>query len=75
MSADNVIYVRKVNKHWRVWMSFASDEVDAEHGPMPPKKAARYDSRKEAMAYAHGYQDGLDIVEYGIIELPSIWIK
>ena len=71
MSADNMIYVRKVNKHWRVWMAFAVGEDD-ERGPMPPKKAVRYDTRRLAMAYAHGLEQGLGIVEYGIIELPSI---
>lgn len=67
MSADNMIYVRKVNNHWRVWMAFASDD-----NPRPPKKAVRYDTRRLAMAYAHGLLEGASIVEYGIIELPSI---
>jgi hypothetical protein len=72
MSADNMIYVRKVNKHWRVWMGFASDDYDE---PMPPKKAVKYKTRGSAMAYAHGWVRGEDIVEYGIIELPNIKVK
>lgn len=72
MSADNMIYVRKVNNHWRVWMAFASDKID---NPMPPKKAVKLETQKEAEAYARGWLRGESVVEYGIIELPDIRTK
>jgi hypothetical protein len=62
MSADNMIYIKERKGEWWVWMGFASDD----RKPKPKKSDRRFETIKEAYAYAEGWMHGEDIVEYGI---------
>ena len=78
MSADNVIYVKKIKKvwitkgkksidsEWWVWEDFASND-----NPMPFKNGKHFVTEEEAMQYAKEYYDKQDVVEYGIVPLTK----
>uniref|UniRef100_A0A6M3IK84 Uncharacterized protein n=1 Tax=viral metagenome TaxID=1070528 RepID=A0A6M3IK84_9ZZZZ len=72
MSADNYIAVqRQSNGEWAVWMGFASEEPLSE----APRKAQRYQTEGEAMAFAHGWCHGASVVEYGVRVLPPMEVQ
>lgn len=61
MSADNLIFVKKINGKWWVWMTFASNIKR-----QPRKDDMSFNTHKEAIAYAQGWARGETVVEYGI---------
>jgi len=68
MSADNIIYVQQQsNGKWCVWMDFASNDVPS------PSFSNSFDSRKAAFRFASDWYCKEAIVEYGIIELDTLY--
>ena len=67
MSADNVIYIKKVGKVkevWLVWHDFASNDEPKPSG----YTLKRFDDENSAEDYAFELEEELGYVEYGIQE-------
>jgi len=63
MSANNAICIKKLKIGYAVWHELNPDE------PRMPKKAKKIVNANDAMWYAIGLQDGIGVVEYGIIDV------
>lgn len=62
MSADNIIYVKKIKSKWWVWESFVSDEESSK----PNRNAKFFKTKSEALSFAHKLQKKIAYVEYGV---------
>ena len=60
MSADNIIYVKKNRKKWKVWEQSASCD------PNPNPSAKEYATESKALKAAHELEKETGYVEYGV---------
>ena len=60
MSADNIIYVKKHRRKWKVWEQSASCD------PKPHSRAQEHATKEKALVAAHKLQDKTGFVEYGV---------
>ena len=65
MSANNVIYIRKVGEVVHVWTRFMEDYPN-DWGP----RTKTYNSYDAAIAGAYELADSLMVIEYGVQILP-----
>jgi hypothetical protein len=70
MSADNGILVKKYNRRWHIWYAFYSDENFGEilKNSSDYKK---FETRSEALLYAHDLARSKGNLEYGVTELQD----
>jgi len=60
MSADNIIFVKKHRKKWKVWEQSASCD------PKPSSRAQEHPTKEKALVAAHNLQEETGYVEYGV---------
>lgn len=60
MSADNIIYIKKHRRKWRVWEQSASCD------PKLDKRAESYDTMDAAIDAANKMEEEIGFVEYWV---------
>lgn len=61
MSADNIIYVKKIKSKWWVWHGFVSDD-----SMKPAMDSKNFTRKSKALLYAHKLHEKIAYVEYGV---------